>query len=152
VLRCSREFLGKNTSVTGPRSCCCVRLAVVSLTPSSAAASNRFGTFHFENGEMYNGWWRSGIRSGSGRSAFLGESYVGNYENDERSGEGTVEFGTGGSYKGGFRNGRPHGEYVLVVLKCLWFLFVCFFSLSDSLVLCRTLELSPDLSRPLLFF
>jgi len=74
--------------------------------PTSAA---RFGTFHFENGAMYNGWWKNGLRWGSGRSMFLSESYIGNYENDVRSGDGTLEFSTQDVYRGEFKKDRPHG-------------------------------------------
>ena len=59
------------------------------------------GTFTYKNGDVYVGNWNDDERSGFGKIDYEdGSSYEGSWTNDERSGPGTYYFENGDRYVG----------------------------------------------------
>ena len=62
--------------------------------------------FHSGNGE-YEGWWKNGKLHGEGVYVFFGNKYTGEWEDNCKSGLGTLEFVTGEVYHGDWANNVP---------------------------------------------
>ena len=72
---------------------------------------NGEGTMQNDNGETYVGGWRDNLKSGEGEYAWPnGNRYEGNYREDKRDGYGTMHYHNGEYYKGYWKDGVKHGE------------------------------------------
>lgn len=103
-----------------PRPLCfwCV-LAVFLISPVATALQecdedfrwdNCFGTWT-ENGETYSGEWRNDELHGQGTwTNASGEKYVGEWRNGKEHGHGTWTGPTGEKYVGQWKNGKEHGK------------------------------------------
>ena len=66
---------------------------------------NGYGTYVWENGDIYVGEHKDGIRYGQGTTTFAdGTTYVGEYKNDVRDGQGTYTYASGGVERGIWEN------------------------------------------------
>ena len=74
------------------------------------------GTMVYHNGYVYEGEWKNDVRCGQGVCYKMGLKgsyyYVGEWKDDQLNGEGEFH-GLGTVYKGGFLNGKYHGNGVL---------------------------------------
>ena len=70
------------------------------------------GTAFYENGDIYEGDFIDGIRSGTGiyRYKKSGHKYDGGWEENQKSGIGKMAYNGVGEYHGYWENGRRHGE------------------------------------------
>jgi S1-C subfamily serine protease len=69
-----------------------------------------FGTIRFNDGETYVGEWRNDKRNGQGTTTFPdGHRYVGEYRDDKRHGQGIYTFPDGEQYTGAYREGKRDG-------------------------------------------
>ena len=70
------------------------------------------------DGDTYTGEWRNGRKHGFGvytwgrRSRWFGAKYIGYFENDKKSNQGSLILPSGDKYVGGFKNDRIHGDGV----------------------------------------
>ena len=72
---------------------------------------NGYGTFRWDDGDVYEGYWSHDQRHGRGTfRSYEGWSYTGDYYNDEMHGHGRYTFDDGGYYEGEFRNGDFNGK------------------------------------------
>ncbi|KXZ53902.1 hypothetical protein GPECTOR_6g820 [Gonium pectorale] len=75
------------------------------------------GTFFADNGDTYEGEWLNGKRHGKGRAVyggrpvdgFGGDVYEGYFENDVKSGPGTMMYANGDVYEGLWANDQKNG-------------------------------------------
>ena len=92
----------------------------------SGDCDNGYGTWVFQSGEKYAGYWKNRKRNGKGINYFIdGEWYKGNWVNDQRQGKGTNYSANGDLYEGQWKAGARHGFGVLTkvngqVSKGLW--------------------------------
>lgn len=64
----------------------------------------------FENGDVYTGHWRGGLREGYGEIRYAnGDEYKGEWKADKRTGKGYYFKGPYDYVKGDFVDGKPHG-------------------------------------------
>lgn len=76
-----------------------------------AAWTNCGGTYTFPNRGTYVGEFKDGKRSGQGAMTFPnGENYDGAYRDGMRNGQGVLALPNGEKYAGGFRNGKYDGQ------------------------------------------
>lgn len=76
----------------------------------SGDCNDGYGTWIYESGDMYEGYWSGGSRSGSGTYIHSdGAKYVGNFENNKRSGYGTFTWADGSNYVGTWKDGNQDG-------------------------------------------
>ena len=74
---------------------------------------NGFGTFTFEDGEVYKGNFVDGKFDGKGSYTFKsGSAYEGDYKAGIREGKGKFTYASGDVYEGDFVNGLPEGKGV----------------------------------------
>ena len=74
-----------------------------------------FGLFTWQNGDVYEGDYENGHRSGKGRFIWAdGKQYDGDFVEDRREGHGSLKWPDGTSYEGEFVNGRMHGKGRLI--------------------------------------
>ena len=73
---------------------------------------NGYGTFRWEDGEVYVGYWVKGERSGKGKYTFkTGDIYEGDFINNDRTGKGKYTWKeTGDNYEGDFVEGMRTGK------------------------------------------
>jgi len=72
---------------------------------------NGWGTYTYENGNVYEGLWEDGERHGRGTSRYAnGNVYEGEYKDDKRNGRGTFRFADGDVYEGEYKDGKRHGR------------------------------------------
>ena len=64
------------------------------------------------NGISYEGEFYMGVKHGKGRLVLEGSIYEGEFDNDEMSGNGVMEWENGKKYQGEWRGGLMHGEGV----------------------------------------
>ncbi|MFN0276429.1 MAG: hypothetical protein ACKVPJ_11820 [Chitinophagales bacterium] len=73
--------------------------------------SNGNGTYKWENGDMYSGTWKDGVRTGYGRYDWAdGSYYVGNFLNSLLDGEGAYYAVSGTEMVGWFANNEYKGK------------------------------------------
>lgn len=66
-----------------------------------------------ENGQMYDGDFKQGIKEGQGTQEYRdGSIYVGAWKNNQKHGYGKMKYGNGDLYKGYFVNDRMDGKGV----------------------------------------
>jgi hypothetical protein len=75
----------------------------------SVTGSRRVGAYTFRDGSQYEGEWRDGCMHGRGRWEMFGNVYEGDFETNQRHGNGTLTYVTGQRYEGQWADDRPHG-------------------------------------------
>jgi hypothetical protein len=76
----------------------------------------RIGEHRFvANGPHYEGEWKRGALDGSGTLRFFGNTYVGAFRQNKRSGVGVLEYTTGERYEGDWYEDRPSGMGTLTL-------------------------------------
>ena len=76
----------------------------------SGSCANGTGKYIYENGYIYEGNFKDGLRSGLGKlSAPNGDVYDGMWENDQFHGQGTYVWSDGSKYTGEWKNGVQDG-------------------------------------------
>jgi len=76
---------------------------------------NGYGTYTFENGNMYKGNWQKGAFSGHGIFTWRdGGSYDGEWKDGLKNGGGYDVYSDGSTYEGEFENGMRNGEWEMV--------------------------------------
>lgn len=74
-------------------------------------SSETFGTETFDNGDIYKGTFKDGIKHGKGKlTTRNNRSYEGDWENDKPHGFGINTFPNGKIYTGNFYKGKPVGD------------------------------------------
>ena len=76
---------------------------------------NCFGSFYYENLDVYVGEFKDGKRNGQGtytwaNDPYKGDKYVGEYKDDKRNGQGTETYPSGQKYVGEFKDGKKNGQ------------------------------------------
>ena len=70
-----------------------------------------FGTYSYNNGDKYFGYWHENKKHGTGTFFFKdGNLYVGQWRNNEKDGLGTFYYKTGDKYIGEFKAGKKNGK------------------------------------------
>ena len=65
------------------------------------------GTLHCKNGDVFEGNWERGVRSGAGRMIYgTGDVYEGSWAEDVRSGDGTLTYASGMTWTGRWEGGE----------------------------------------------
>lgn len=78
--------------------------------PSSGIFNNCFGTQTYSSGHSYVGEWKDGIRYGQGTFTFVsGAEYVGGWKHDRRNGQGTETY-RGNKYVGEYKDDMKNGQ------------------------------------------
>jgi hypothetical protein len=74
-------------------------------------SSETFGTETFDNGDIYKGTFKDGLKHGKGTlTTRNNRSYEGDWENDKPHGFGINTFPNGKIYTGNFFEGKPVGD------------------------------------------
>ena len=69
-----------------------------------------FGSFFFENGDIYKGEWAANKRSGDGRLDYPnGDYFIGQWQDDVQRGYGTMYLKNGNVFEGLYRAGLKDG-------------------------------------------
>ena len=69
------------------------------------------GTLHCANGDVFEGNWERGVRSGSGRMTYsTGDVYEGSWAEDARGGDGTLTYASGMTWSGTWEGGEFAGK------------------------------------------
>ncbi len=72
---------------------------------------NGYGKYTWNDGDMYEGHWLNGQRTGKGTMTYAnGDFYKGGWLNGEKHGKGEITWANGDTYKGDFFNGDLHGK------------------------------------------
>ena len=80
---------------------------------NARGAPHGHGTQKFDNGNVYVGHFRDGVRHGEGRHTWSsGEAYSGSYEGGHRHGRGAMRYENGDTYVGSWEKGKQHGKGV----------------------------------------
>ena len=80
---------------------------------STSRDYNGKATATYHDGEIYEGYFKEGIREGRGVYRYLnGDVYDGEWLKNKKHGMGTLTYIGVGEYKGFWENGRRHGEGV----------------------------------------
>ena len=88
--------------------------------PSSGYFHNCYGTYFWTSGEFkgdkYVGDWKNDNRTGQGtytygpNSEWAGDKHVGEYKDNKRHGQGTYTFANGDKYVGEYKDNDYHGQ------------------------------------------
>jgi len=68
------------------------------------------GKIYYENGDIFEGDIKNYLRNGKGKFISDSETYEGDWEEDQKNGEGTLIFKDGSKYVGQFRNNQFNGK------------------------------------------
>tara|TARA_Y100001978_G_C23649373_1_gene412557 strand:- start:727 stop:1314 length:588 start_codon:yes stop_codon:yes gene_type:complete len=76
---------------------------------------NCFGSFYYENLDVYVGEFKDGKRNGQGtytwaNDPYKGDKYVGEYKDDKRNGQGTETYANGAKYVGEYKDDKKNGQ------------------------------------------
>jgi hypothetical protein len=70
-----------------------------------------YGTYTWESGEKYEGYWKNDKRKGQGTNNYAnGDVYKGDWKDDQQNGYGTYTFSSGDKYSGNYINHRKNGN------------------------------------------
>ena len=70
-----------------------------------------YGTFKYNNGDVYTGWWANNKRDNTGTCKYKnGDRYEGNWKDDTYDGYGHLTYANGDEYGGGWENGKMNGR------------------------------------------
>ena len=83
--------------------------------PSSGYFHNCFGTYIWDNGDIYVGEWKDDKRHGQGINTWgkgpnKDDKYVGEWKDEKQNGQGTYTVAVGGNYVGNWRDGKRNGQ------------------------------------------
>ena len=77
---------------------------------NSRGERHGYGTFIADNGNEYEGEWKSDKREGHGKAKYnTGDVFIGSWKNCKRHGHGTMYIENGDVYEGGWDNGFKDG-------------------------------------------
>ena len=80
---------------------------------TSSDHRNGYLCVSFENGDIYTGYWRNGLRHGHGKMNYTnGDIYEGDWVDGHRTGQGVYLTAERQRYKGSFVDGELHGPAV----------------------------------------
>ncbi len=72
---------------------------------------NCFAKYKWDNGDIYEGYWKNNERSGQGKYIWSsGEKYTGEFKNDSRHGQGVNIWPNGDKYSGEWLKDMKHGQ------------------------------------------
>ena len=78
---------------------------------SSNIWNNCYGTYAFENGDVYVGQFKNDAFNGQGNYTYSnGQQYIGDFKNGYFDGHGTQFYFDGDVYVGGWKNDKKHGQ------------------------------------------
>ena len=70
-----------------------------------------FGTYRWNDGDIYTGEYVNGVRHGKGKFVFAsGNYYDGEWANEKYHGHGIYHWSDGDEFEGEWKNGKRHGE------------------------------------------
>ena len=70
-----------------------------------------FGTYRWNDGDVYTGEYVNGVRHGKGKFVFAsGNYYDGEWANEKYHGHGIYHWSDGDEFEGEWKNGKRHGE------------------------------------------
>lgn len=72
----------------------------------------RYGSYRYPKGGEYEGWWYDGLRQGDGTFTFFDYRYEGEWDKDQKSGKGSLQFPNGATYVGDWVDDLPNGHGV----------------------------------------
>jgi len=73
--------------------------------------NNCFGSYAYENGNKYVGEWKDNQKTGQGTYTWKsGDIYVGEFKDDKSNGQGVLTYGSGDKYIGEFKNDSFYGQ------------------------------------------
>jgi len=73
--------------------------------------NNCFGTYNWDDGEVYIGEYKNGDRTGQGTYIYSnGDKYIGTFKDNAISGKGTYIYANGDRYLGEYKNGQRNGQ------------------------------------------
>lgn len=69
-----------------------------------------YGTFKYNNGDVYTGWWANNKRDNTGTCTYKnGDRYDGNWKDDTYDGHGLLTCANGAEYEGRWKSGKMNG-------------------------------------------
>ncbi len=69
-----------------------------------------YGTFKYNNGDVYTGWWANNKRDNTGTCTYKnGDTYEGNWKDDTYDGYGHFTCANGDEYRGRWKSGKRNG-------------------------------------------
>lgn len=69
-----------------------------------------YGTFKYNNGDVYTGWWANNKRDNTGTCKYKnGDRYEGNWKDDTYDGHGHLTYASGDEYVGYWKSGKMNG-------------------------------------------
>ncbi len=72
---------------------------------------NEYGTYTYESGNKYEGYWLNGNKNGFGIFTWAnGDKYEGHWQDDNRNGEGTFTWANGMKYIGHWKDDKRNGK------------------------------------------
>ena len=78
---------------------------------SSGYFHNCFGFYEWENGDKYVGEWQNDNRNGQGTYTHVsGNKYIGEFKDNKRNGQGTFIWADGDKYVGEYKNNEQNGQ------------------------------------------
>ena len=73
--------------------------------------NNCFGSYAYDNGNKYVGEWKDNQKTGQGTYTWKsGDIYVGEFKDDKSNGQGVLTYGSGDKYIGEFKNDSFYGQ------------------------------------------
>jgi hypothetical protein len=76
----------------------------------SGDCDNGYGTYTWENGEKFEGYWKNNKRNGQGTNNYgNGDQYTGNWLDDQQNGYGTYKYSNGDVYVGDWKLHKKDG-------------------------------------------
>ena len=75
---------------------------------------NCFGSFYYENLDVYVGEFKDGKRNGQGTETYpSGQKYVGEFKDGKKNGQGTHTWPNGQKYVGEYKDNKYHGQGII---------------------------------------
>jgi hypothetical protein len=71
---------------------------------------NGYGVMRFNPATIYEGNYRHGLKSGSGKMTSPEGVYSGNWDADEKNGPGLMQYSNQDEYEGGWKGGLREGD------------------------------------------
>jgi len=89
----------------------CATIAILGVCVSPAFAEGEFRTKQYEEGGIYEGMFKDGVRHGTGTYTLPdGFTYKGQWVNGEIQGQGIAKYPNGSLFEGQFSDGKPNGQ------------------------------------------
>jgi len=101
-----------------------ILISILLLSSPLFGQSKKSGLlFTWENGSSYVGEWKDGKKHGQGTyTSHVGTKYVGEWKDGKKHGQGTETWSSGWKYVGEWREGKPwnitiYGKSGIIILK-----------------------------------